>query len=273
MRLSFSTLGCPGWNLEKVLAYAVKYGYDGVTLIFHRGLHVGFEEPVLAEFSRRYPNVDPHTLPVTDDRLNGVFCHFMTEFMRELRLALRPFCGGRAVINVITDYTPETSRHFGLDVAEWAREGLVDRVMQGIMEVYEDLSGFLKEDGTIDLSLYKERLKTDYVIRRYHNTNLDKAIEGSREYLALLSGTDTAYSAALPWMHRISYSEIEPYKEALRKIGVKEFFAWNTNHVLLDVAEMHAIMGRGEEYYTVNRYRTLMLDGSNMSEFNPNWRG
>lgn len=251
----------------------MKYGYDGVTLILHRGLHIGFEEPVLLEFAKRYPEIDPHTLPVTDDRLNGVFCHFMTEFMRELRAALIPFCGGKAKINVITDYTPETSRHFGLDVASWAREGLCDRVMQGIMEVYEDLSGLLNEDGTIDLSLYREKLKKDSVIRRYHHTDLCKAVEGSKAYMKLLEGTKTAYSAALPWQHRVVYSEIESYKETLRNIGVKNFFAWNTNHTILDVAETHAIMGRGEEYYTVNRYRTLMLDGSNMSEFNPNWRG
>ncbi|MBR2460528.1 MAG: sugar phosphate isomerase/epimerase [Clostridia bacterium] len=35
MKLSFSTLGCPGWDLNKVLECAVKYGYDGVDL---RGL-------------------------------------------------------------------------------------------------------------------------------------------------------------------------------------------------------------------------------------------
>ena len=35
MKLSFSTLGCPGWDLAKVLDYAVKYGYDAVDI---RGL-------------------------------------------------------------------------------------------------------------------------------------------------------------------------------------------------------------------------------------------
>lgn len=35
MRLSFSTLGCPGWELDRVLEYAVKYGYGGVDI---RGL-------------------------------------------------------------------------------------------------------------------------------------------------------------------------------------------------------------------------------------------
>ena len=251
----------------------MKHGFDGVTLIMHRGIHVAFEEPILNEFALRYPGVDPTRLPVTDERLNGVFSYFMTEFMKALRAALAPFCGGKAKINVITEYTPETSKHFGIDVAEWARLGLIDRVMQGIMEVREDLDGLTDGDGLIDKEKYSEYIKQSPVIKRYHRTDLDKAIEGSKKYLEILKGTGVAYSAALPWPHRVAYSEIENYKAKIREIGVTDFLAWNTNHTLLDVAEMHAVLGRSKEYYTVNRYRTLMLDGSNVSDFNPNWRG
>ncbi len=251
----------------------MKYGFDGVTLILHRGLHIGFEEPVLLEFSRIYPELDPHTLPVTDERLNGVWRSFMTEFMKELRLALDGLGRGRLLINVITDYTPKTSKNFGLDVGEWARLGLIDRVMQGIMETYEELDGVLDEKGLIDLKAYENKLKSEPVIRRFHGTSIEKALEGSRKYKAELDGTNVKYLATLPWPHKCSYSKIEEYKAALREIGITDFLSWNTNHLLLDVAEMHATVGRGEEYYTVNRYRTLMLDGSNMSEFNPNWRG
>ena len=35
MKLTFSTLSCPGWELDRVLEYAVKYGFDGVDV---RGL-------------------------------------------------------------------------------------------------------------------------------------------------------------------------------------------------------------------------------------------
>jgi hypothetical protein len=141
------------------------------------------------------------------------------------------------------------------------------------MEVYEDLDDILSEDGSIDLDKYAEKIKRTAIIKRYHNTDVDKAILGSKKYMEALSGTTVKYSAALPWPHRVAYSQIELYKAALREIGVTDFLAWNTNHTLLDVAEMHAIQGREEEYYTVNRYRTLNLDGSNMSEMNPNWRG
>ena len=35
MKITFSTLSCPGWELDRVLEYAVKWGYDGVDI---RGL-------------------------------------------------------------------------------------------------------------------------------------------------------------------------------------------------------------------------------------------
>jgi len=66
----------------------MKYGFDGVTLILHRGQHIGFEEPVISEFIKLYRGVDPRTLPASDERLGSVWCQFMTKFISELRLAL-----------------------------------------------------------------------------------------------------------------------------------------------------------------------------------------
>ena len=47
MKLSFSTLGCPGWDLAKVLDYAVKYGYDAVDI---RGLSGVMKTEDIPEF-------------------------------------------------------------------------------------------------------------------------------------------------------------------------------------------------------------------------------
>jgi sugar phosphate isomerase/epimerase len=35
MKLSFSTLGCPGWSLEQIAKHAKEYGYDGIELRTH----------------------------------------------------------------------------------------------------------------------------------------------------------------------------------------------------------------------------------------------
>ncbi len=48
MKLSFSTLGCPGWSLEKVINSAVRYGYEGVEL---RGISGELDIRKLPEFS------------------------------------------------------------------------------------------------------------------------------------------------------------------------------------------------------------------------------
>ncbi len=41
MKLSFATLGCPGWNLEQIADQAQAMGYDGVELRGVKGEHIG----------------------------------------------------------------------------------------------------------------------------------------------------------------------------------------------------------------------------------------
>lgn len=254
------------------LASHMKYGFDGVTLIFHRGIHIGFEEPVKCRFRELYPEVDPKRLPFSDPRLSRVLCEFMTAFMRELKSAL-----GDREINIITEYTPETSRNFGIDVEELARLGLVSSVYQGIMEVCEDLDGCLASDGLIDMNLYKNKLKSEPIIKRYHHTSIEKTIDGAKKYLEILKDTEVRFAATLPWPHRVSPEEYGNWKSRLREIGVNEFLSWNTNHLMYDLPELHAMMydtrAVTPEKYTVNRYRTLSLFGSDISTFDPNWRG
>ncbi len=40
MKLSFTTLGCPEWNLTTVAEKAAEYGYDGVELLIRGGIHI-----------------------------------------------------------------------------------------------------------------------------------------------------------------------------------------------------------------------------------------
>jgi sugar phosphate isomerase/epimerase len=44
MKLSFATLGCPNWNLEKIAAEAARIGFDGVELRGQPGEHIGATE-------------------------------------------------------------------------------------------------------------------------------------------------------------------------------------------------------------------------------------
>ena len=258
------------------LLSVMKYGFDGVTLIFHRGLHIGFDEPVLEVFSKKYPGLDPFTLPVTDTRLNGVWCDFMTAFMTELRRKLYAKCGSDKRINVIVDFSPETSVHFGLDTEKWAKMGLVDSVCQGIMEMYEDLEGTLDKKDRIDLVKYKEKMKHDPVLKRFFDTDIEKICEGAKKHLEICDRCGIDFCVTLPWPHKLAPEAHKEYIDRLRALGVTKFLSWNTNHLLYDHPEAAAALSSSnltEEMYTTVQHRVTSLSGSNIGIFNPNWRG
>ncbi len=257
--------------LDTLTSY-MKYGFDGVSLIFHRGLHIHFEEPVISRFSELYPGVDARRVPASDPRLHGVWCDMMTEFMVELRKRL-----GNLTINVITEYSPKTAKHFGIDVEGWAKAGLIDGVYQGIMETVERLDGCMADDGLIDLSLYESKLKREPILSRYHTTDIEKTLDGAREYLDVLKGTDVTFAATLPWSHSHSPEGCIEWKEKVAALGIRDLLCWNTNHLMYDLPELYSVIYSAdaltEEKYTQKSYRTLSLAGSDISTFDVNWRG
>ena len=278
-----STVNVCSYAYPEVMEYVInnllsfmKYGFDGLTLIFNRGLHIGFEEPVLNLFASRYPRVDPRTLPVTDKRLNSVWSDFMVVFLTELRERLTAEWGLDKKINVIVDYSPETSAHFGIDTERFIKLGLVDGVCQGIMEMYEDLDGCLNRAGEIDIKRYTEKIKSEPVLKRYHSTDVKKLIEGAEKHLEICNRYGADFYASLPWPHKMAPEDYPKYKSDMKDIGVTKFLSWNTNHLIYDLPEyMAAVMGDKltEEMYMPKRYRVTSLSGSNIAVFNPNWRG
>ena len=59
MKLSFSTLGCPGWSFEEILARGAAYGFDGV----------GFRGVAGELDLARVPEFSPDRLPATRARM------------------------------------------------------------------------------------------------------------------------------------------------------------------------------------------------------------
>lgn len=53
MKLAFSTLGCPDWNIETIITKATEYGYEAVEI---RGLQGTFDIHTLPEFSSQAKN-------------------------------------------------------------------------------------------------------------------------------------------------------------------------------------------------------------------------
>lgn len=253
-------------------------GFSGVSLIFHRGMHVGFERPVREEVQRRF-GVPAQRLPFSDSRLNKVLCGFVTEFMRELRAALSP----EVKINIIVYYDPESSKNFGLDVETWAKEGLIDSVAQGIMTHFEDLDGCLADDGLIDLEKYSAVNGERSVVKRYFGHDADKGfkcfVEGSEGFLKICNRYHIGYFGSLGWESIPADMNID-LANAQKKAGVTEFISWNGNHkakrLQLLSAEKYISRGKqleGNGLPFVKCTRVLETDGYDISSFSPNWRG
>lgn len=255
----------------------VSFGFDGVSMIFHRGVHIGFEKPVCELFANRYPGIDIRTLPASDARLHGVWCDIMTDFLRKAHMRLDKVSGKHIEINVITDYGLLTSKHFGLDVERWAKEGLVDAVSQADMETYEDLDGCLNSNGSIDLEKYRAKYEEQPVICRNYGTNPEKICQHISEYRQLEVKYGVRVYHILPWVNSRDINEYKAILKQMESAGARRYFAWNTNHVIWNLPEFHLITEIGnqaDEKATQRRFvRTLSLDNNDISQFNANWRG
>ncbi|MBO5069713.1 MAG: hypothetical protein J6C37_05045 [Roseburia sp.] len=262
-------------NLCKML----EFGFDGVSLFYHRGMHIGFEEPVIKRFQEKYPNVDPHVLPASDSRLHSVWCDFMNDFMQKLRHRIDEKTQHTKKINVITDYSLWSSKNFGLDVEYWVRNGLVDSVSQADMETYEDLSGCMSDANpqVIDMEKYEKQLMNRPVIMRRWGTNVEMVCRHIPEYQKLSETYGVEIYHVLPWVHSVGYMEYDAIVDRMKKAGAKKFLSWNTNHLVWDLPQWYVVSHIGNERnntITLSKYhRVLELDGSDISHFNPNWRG
>jgi len=249
-----------------------QYGFDGFTLIFIRGLHIGFEQPVVERFKELYPDVDPFTLPVTDERLNGVWCEFMTTFMRELKEALPD-----KDINVLTHYDPQSSKHAGLDVEQWAKEGLITSICQGHMEIYEVLDDCLDTNGFIDVDKYKAVNLKKQTIKRTVVDAVDKVVYGVGEYKKICDKYGIDFYAVMPWPHTGHYTKRREYADNLRAAGAEKFFSWNANQVVWNLPSYHVQSTLGhKKLFTEelkNFYKVISLDGNYIAGFNANWKG
>lgn len=257
----------------------VKLGFKGISMILHRGIHVGFEAPVIERFKTLYPNTDPRLLPVSDKRLHSVWCEIMTEFIRKLRKTLDSISGEHIMLNAITDYGLESAKNFGLDIEQWAREGLIDSVSQADMEIYEDLTDCMddKAPNIIDLEKYKQQFAKRQVICRHYGTDVDKVCAHIPEFKALEEKYGIKVYHVLPWVHTVAPEEYMDAVEQMKRCGAERFLAWNTNHMMPNRPEFLLASSIGNDLGVDTQlrsfYRVLSLDGVDISQFVPNWRG
>ena len=151
--------------VQRYAEHVIENGYDGIsfyTYVENLGLRYleefGFEQPILAEFRQRYPDVDPRQGGLTQEQKNGWYeCRglFVTQFLRELRAALA--LKGRKLSMILDakqpDYVQPWWGHdvpgtgmIRLDWRTWVAEGIVD-------EIWVQLGDTEDQKRTLDLLL------------------------------------------------------------------------------------------------------------------------
>ena len=270
-----------------ILTELYRQGFDGITLEWIRGNSFGFEQPVLDRIAEKYDGLDGRCLPMTDDRLHSVWCEFMNEFLRELRIALdaEAAATGRAKCNVhaIAMFTPELSKQMGLDIETWAEEGWLDGVTAGMYACYEDLEDCMAEDsGLIDLEKYCRKIRQTYILKRIYWMDEALMCEGIRQYeqIGQKYGIETYYS--LNWEHR-SPEVYAKEAELFYSCGARGIHTWDTNgrvkyppewHVTSRLAHRENCETALADYEALTRnYRVLKLGDNDISYICPNWRG
>lgn len=128
---------------------------DGVEMLLNRGApFVLFEPPFVEAFRKKY-GVDPCLLPLEDPRVQSMHCEIMTGFVRRLRERLDRERAerGQKRIKIIARGLLNLSDNLvqGIDLEEWAREGLIDAVISYPVQLRENLTGDVWQEEHPDL--------------------------------------------------------------------------------------------------------------------------
>ena len=116
-----------------VLREMAAYPVDGIALLFNRRPpYLDYEAPLVESFTREFGE-DPHDLDERDPRWLAHRAAVLTAFMRRVRAEMDAASaarqGKRIDISVCVLGTQADNDFFGMDVATWAREGLIDTLI------------------------------------------------------------------------------------------------------------------------------------------------
>lgn len=116
----------------EVLRESVRFGADGVCVMFNRGTPlVLFEPPFSKPFQAKY-GVDPHDLPDEDPRVLEMRADYIGAFMREVRAMLDEegkARGTRLKLAAIALDCEANNRYYGVDLPGWIDAGLIDSLV------------------------------------------------------------------------------------------------------------------------------------------------
>lgn len=132
-RLSYAVPGVRDYVLSLHEEIVTAYPVDGISLLFNRRLPIlGYDDPLVESFQAKY-HQDPRQLPANDPRWLAHAAAVLTEFMREMRRRMQAAAmrQGRKPIGItaVVMSSIEENLSYGLDLAAWVKEGLIDTLI------------------------------------------------------------------------------------------------------------------------------------------------
>ena len=125
------------------------YDPDGVCLCLIRGLPLVLYEPIMVEgFKKRY-GADPRELDETDSRWMEYQGTVITAFVKQAKQALKP----HQRLSVIVPATELDCRRWGLDVATWVKDGLIDDLLP-TGQLFDELDVHRDDPDNLDFDYF-----------------------------------------------------------------------------------------------------------------------
>jgi hypothetical protein len=289
--------------LIDIFAKMAETDCDGVEMIFTRGVpYVLYEQPFIDLFRSRYGDLDPRRLPIADKRVHGLFCEVMTGFVARLRKRLddvRAACNKKPVKLIARVHASiENGRLVGIDVAEWARQKLIDVIVSYPMFIAENMDADVwadEERTLLDLDKYRQFVQTspaapvirqgnfDYedvteLIKQHHNGDPLTEEERIASFKAL----------GLPVFFEILPRQMptEEYKRRALRLyerGAEGISLWDTYNRVPNRQQWTMVrrLGHKDELAQYSSgegdlYRyipVLRINGQNISLYKPMWGG
>ncbi len=270
----------------------IELGFEGATLILTRGIHLLFEEPVLARFRELYPDADPCRLSLDDPRLSRVRCEIMTGFVRRLRKAFDKYSNEhnrpRLAINPIICYGITDNLRLGIDPETWAAEGLVDSFVVANMKTWEEEELFRDDTDPSLLSVEKyaeaKRRAAKGPISRHHGNDLELMISNCPDYMEIARKHGVKIYFEMPWEGTTPPEELRNYAMRLYAAGAENLSLWDC-YVLRVIHrpewQISSKLGHKNELAAMpdsnagyrSLYRITTLNGRSLASYNPSWRG
>ena len=271
------------------LLESAEHGFDGVLLIFNRGQHLGFEEPVAEKYREKYGDTtDFYRLPQNHPRLMELRSDIMTEFFVKVRKVLHEYAEAHSKepmkIYLNAFYNVEDSLLEGLDLKRLITEGCLDGCIFTKKMYIEQTDDVLAPDGLIDLEKYTQKAKTSSLFNTSSDSLVSKMATGVATLHELAAQNGVELFSENQWE---SLQPPENYVKSAKTLynagkcrislwdcypcRVENRAEWDGTSRIGDPAYVAKMSVDAESYHKI--YRVYSYNGVNIQYTNPCWRG